>query len=603
MPGLDVLSPDVISEEIQGQSGQIPLASTSGFALAGYSPRGPENKALVFSNFQQYVATFGSFTKNSLNAYAAAAYFYNGGNILIFVRCLHDDAAFATGTLGGFTFQASGRGTWANGMVVSISGDPNQFNAVSGTYAAYNTTVSVINPTTGLLTLDETYDATDLVDENDPEFLGNLLTNESNDVDSTGSGIPAALLPTNQTDVVFASSVSGVNSYAGSVSGTGVPILPGSFFVSVSGVQLGKDNGSGGLIATGSSSVTGSVNYSTGAINFYVSPAPDGDGIPITADYIEEGAASVSVTLTGGLDGSEVIANDVVGAELLPLQQGIYALDLISDTQFQLALPDYAGDPITDLQLITYAESREDIVVLIQPPSGVTPQTAVNYKRQVVNTVSTYAAYYYPWVKIPDPLNKSYPLLMPPCGHVAGRYAYNDAVANVGKAPAGVNRGQLQWITGIERVLSKGDRDLVYQAQINPIRSDAEVGNAIWGNKTCALSSSDFNNVNIRRLFIFLEITQTAGLLDMVFEDVGPTTWGIIVARLDSFLEQLFLAGTIGSGVTDKSQAYKVICNASNNPPAIQQQQLIIIDEYIKPNLAAEVILLRLQRVFDASQT
>lgn len=603
MAGLDFLSPDVISQEVQGQSGQIPLTSTSGFALAGYSPRGPENKPLVFSSFQTFVAMFGSFSNESFNAYAAAAYFQNGGNILIFVRCLHSDAAFATGTLAGWTFQASGRGTWANGMVVSMAGDPNQFNAVSGTYAAFDVTVSVINPTTGLLTVDETYNGTDLVNVNDPEFLSNLLTNESNDVFSTGSGIPPALLPTQETDVVFASSVSGVNAYTGSVSGTGVPILPGSFFVSVSGVQVGEDNGNGGLVPTGASSVTGSVNYTTGAVNFYISPAPASTGQPITADYILMGAPSVSVTLSGGLNGSEVTANDVVGAQLLPLQQGIYALNLISDTQFQLGLPDYAGDPITDLQLITYAESREDIMVLLQPPSGVTPQTATNYKRQTVNTVSTYAAYYYPWVKIPDPLNNSYPLLMPPCGHVAGRYAYNDAVASVGKAPAGVNRGQLQWITGIERVLSKGDRDIVYQAQINPIRSDAEVGNAIWGNKTCALSSSDFDDVNIRRLFIYLRLTQTAGLLDMVFEDVGPTTWGIITARLDSFLEQLFINGVIGSGVTDKSQAYNVICNASNNPPAVQMAKMIIVDEYIKPNLAAEIILLRLQRVFDASQT
>jgi phage tail sheath protein FI len=192
---------------------------------------------------------------------------------------------------------------------------------------------------------------------------------------------------------------------------------------------------------------------------------------------------------------------------------------------------------------------------------------------------------------------------MPPSGHVAGRYAFNDLNANVGKAPAGVNRGQITgFFSGVERSLSdKGDRDIVYQAQINPIRSDSEVGNAIWGNKTLQIVG-DFTDVNIRRLFIYLRKTQEAGLLDIVFEDVGPVTFGIIKQRLDTFLEGLFLNNVIGSGVADKSQAFKVICDLTNNPEPIQDAKMIIADEYIKPNLAAEVILLRIQRIFDASQ-
>lgn len=603
----DFLSADVVTSELQGNSAQIPNASTSSFALAGYSTRGPEGAATIVTSFQQFVATFGSFSKKSLNAYSAAAYFQNGGNELVFVRALHGDAVYATAQFDGPTWavKASGRGIWANGAVVVISGSQNFYNTVSGTYSAFDVSVALIDPTTGLLTVSETYEALDLVDNTDPTYISATINDESQDITIepiNGGGVPPELLPVTQADVLFATGVASQNAYFGSVSGIGLPVLPGSMSFAVSGVTVAMDDSNGNIVVSGSSgsSVSGTVDYVGGTINFFVSPAPN-MGDVLSTSYIQQGAASVSVTLAGGLDGSAVIASDVVGLLLQPVKQGIYALDDFPD-QFALALPDYAGDPTTIKALISYAEGRTDVVVICEPPKNSTPQAAANFKRNTLQSVSSYAAMYYPWVKVPDPLNSNRPLAIPPCGHIAGRYAFNDLTANVGKAPAGVNRGQITgFISGLERSLSKTERDIVYQAQVNPIRSDSEVGIAIWGNKTLQIVG-DYTDVNIRRLFIYLRKTQELGLIDIVFEDVGPTTFGIITTRLDTFLEGLFLTNVIGSGVASKSQAYKVVCDGSNNPPAIQQQKIIIVDEFIKPNLAAEVIWLRLQRVFDASQ-
>jgi hypothetical protein len=598
----DFLSADVITSEVQGNSAQIPTASTSAFGIAGYSPRGPEGTATIVTSFQQFATTFGSFTKKSLNAYAATAYFNNGGNILVFVRALHSDALYATATFDGPTWfvQASGRGIWANGTTMSIQGSPNFFDNTTGLYSAWDVKISIIDPNTGILTVDETYEALDLINSDDPSYITNIINNESQDVtlqSVSGGGIPASLLPTTQSNVLFATGVVDQNVYAGNVSGTGLPILPGSMSFAVSGVDVGTDDGNGNIIGT---TVSGSVGYTTGAILFFVSPAPN-MGDALTTSYIQQGAASDTVTLSGGFDGSAVLSNDVVGAQLQVDKAGIYAFDNYPN-QFALALPDFAGDPTTLEALIGYAANRADVLVITEPPQGSTPQGAVNYNRNTVESVSSYAAMYYPWVKVPDPLNNGYPLTMPPSGHVAGRYAYTDLNANVGKAPAGVNRGQITgFISGLERSLSKPERDLVYPAKINPIRSDSQVGIAIWGNATLQLVG-DFTDVNIRRVFIFLEKTQQVGLLDQVFEDVGPVTWGVIKTRCDTFLEGLYLTNVIGSGVASKDQAYKVVCDASNNPPAIQARKIIIVDEFIKPNLAAEVIWVRLQSVADASQ-
>jgi hypothetical protein len=290
----------------------------------------------------------------------------------------------------------------------------------------------------------------------------------------------------------------------------------------------------------------------------------------------------------------------VVGANLQAEEKGIYALNKITDS-FALFLADYAGDATTELALITYANSREDVVALLQPPKGTTPTNAKKYRLQTIKSKSSYAAMYYPWINVPDPLNNNRNKLVPPCGHVAGRYAFTDLNENVGKAPAGVNRGQLSFINGLERVLSKSDRDLLYPAQVNPIVSDPTIGVAIWGNRTLQ-AIGDFTDVNIRRTFILLKKEQELGLIDIVFENIGAATFGLIKARLESYLDIKFIGGVIGSGVANKSQAFKVVVDETNNPQPIQEAKRIVIDEFIKPNLAAEFIHLRLQRVFDASQ-
>lgn len=602
---VDFLSADVVTEEVQGKNGQIPTASTSALAICGYSPRGPEGKAFIHSSFSEFAARFGSFSKKSLNAYAAFAYFANGGNRLMFVREMHADAVAAQGSLGvsgNYLVKASGRGVWAIGAKLVISGSKNFYNISTAQYSAFDVDVFVIDPNSGLLVLSESYEGLNLSDPTDPDYMTAVLNDASEDVIITDQlgGVPSELMPTAFSGSVLGTGDGATTSFTATIASQNLPLAAGACKILVGATVVATDDGLGNIIGvSGGPAVTGTINYTTGVVAVSITPAPAASA-SITMSGFKAPAASVSVTLAGGSDGSAVIASDVVAATLEPLQEGIYALDLI-DEEMSICLPDYAGDPTTDLALLTYCEGRGDMVAILQPPKGSSPQSAVNYRRAQLASVSSYGAIYYPWLKMADPLNNNRPITVPPCAHVAGRYAYTDLKANVGKAPAGTDRGALQAIIGVERVLSKGDRDTVYQAQINPIRSDANVGVAIWGNKTLQIVG-DFTDVNIRRLFIFLEKVQYVGLLDQVFEDVGPAEWGIIKTRLNSFLEQLFLGGVIGSGVSDKSQAFKVVVDASNNPPSVQQQKQIVIDEFIKPDLASEVIHLRLQRVFDASQ-
>lgn len=597
------LSPDVYESEVQGKTSSVPPAGTSAFSMAGYSTRGPENKALVSTSFADYGRQFGGFSNKSFNTYQANAYFQNGGNQLWFVRKLHSDAVAAQGSVANLHAVASGRGIWANEAEVVLAGEPSYYDPTTATYSRFSLSISILDQITGLLDLEETYDYLVLDNANDPNYILSIINNESSDVvlnaiSGPVVGIPAALQPTSFNTNIGAGDGSNF-SFTGSVSGS-IPVAPGIVTATVSGVAVAVDDGQGNFIqVSGGPSVSGTIDYASGNVSIFINPAPAiSAAVNIVGKQVPN--SSLTITLSSGLDGSAVTSADIVNVANKLDKQGLYAFDDV-DIQMQLGLPDYAGDATTDQALIDYAEGRGDVLSILSPRQGTTPQNAVAYRRNTLKSQSSYACMYYPWVKVADPLNNNYPKLMPPIGHAAGRMAFTDISENVGKAPAGITRGQLSYIIGVERVLSKNERDLLYPAQINMIRSDASVGTALWGNKTLQIVG-DYTDINIRRTFISLEKEQYTALLAYNFENVGPAEFAVIQVALSLYLENKFLQGVIGSGVPTSSQAYKVVCDETNNTQATQLQKIIIIDEYIKPNLAAEFIWLRLQRVFDASQ-
>ena len=70
-----------------------------------------------------------------------------------------------------------------------------------------------------------------------------------------------------------------------------------------------------------------------------------------------------------------------------------------------------------------------------------------------------------------DPLKNGEPKLVPPSGAVAGTFAHTDSVRGVHKAPAGISEGYLDSVNGIEKIITKGEQDVLNPAKINVIRS------------------------------------------------------------------------------------------------------------------------------------
>jgi hypothetical protein len=232
-------------------------------------------------------------------------------------------------------------------------------------------------------------------------------------------------------------------------------------------------------------------------------------------------------------------------------------------------------------QLITMVQNRGDamaVVDVVGYNSNIIPVTTA---ASALDT--SYAATYWPWLKTIDP-NTGQQVWTPASTMVPGVYAFNDNVAYPWFAPAGINRGLMTTVTQTERVLTQGNRDLLYQSNVNPIATFPGSGITVFGQKTLQKKKSALDRVNVRRLLIELKnyISQIADTF--VFEQNDAVTRNNFVAAVNPYLASVQQQ----QGLT----AFRVIMDESNNPPSVVDQNQLIGQIYLQPTRTAEFIIL-----------
>ena len=202
---------------------------------------------------------------------------------------------------------------------------------------------------------------------------------------------------------------------------------------------------------------------------------------------------------------------------------------------------------------------------------------------QVAGYDTSYAATYWPWAKTVDP-NTGTQVWVPASTLIPGVYAFNDNVAAPWFAPAGVNRGVLTTTIQAERVLTQGNRDTLYQANINPIATFPNTGVVVYGQKTLVKKKSSLDRINVRRLLIELKnyITQVANTF--VFEQNDAVTRNNFVSIINPYLASVQQQ----QGLT----AFQVVMDESNNPPQVVDNNQMIGQIYLQPTKTAEYIIL-----------
>ena len=196
---------------------------------------------------------------------------------------------------------------------------------------------------------------------------------------------------------------------------------------------------------------------------------------------------------------------------------------------------------------------------------------------------SSYAAAYWPWVRTIDP-GTGQQVWVPASTMIPGVYAFNDNAAEAWFAPAGTTRGLMPTVIMAERYLTQGNRDTLYEANVNPIATFPNVGVVVFGQKTLQKKASALDRVNVRRLLIELKnyITQIADTL--VFEQNTVATRNNFLLQVNPYLSSVQQRNGL--------YAFRVVMDETNNTPTTIDNNQLIGAIYLQPTKTSEFIYL-----------
>ncbi len=205
---------------------------------------------------------------------------------------------------------------------------------------------------------------------------------------------------------------------------------------------------------------------------------------------------------------------------------------------------------------------------------------------------SNYAALYFPWITVFDPVSGANDVV-PPSGHIAGIYARVDTERGVHKAPANVViRGAVD--VDVKRRLSKADHDGLNPDGIDVIRVfDGNV--TVWGARTLGGDKNgEWKYVNVRRLFLFLRKSIDQGTQWVVFEPNTPTLWAQITRNLTAFLTNVWQSGALFGNTPQ--EAFYVKCDEDTNPPAVRDLGQVVTEIGVAVVKPAEFVIFRISQ-------
>ena len=190
---------------------------------------------------------------------------------------------------------------------------------------------------------------------------------------------------------------------------------------------------------------------------------------------------------------------------------------------------------------------------------------------------SSYACTYSPWVMYYDSTNKKY-LNLPVTKDVVRNMASTDNTSYPWFAPAGVNRGDVDCIRA-EYKTTINDEDVLYENRINPVKSFAQDGVKIWGNKTAYNIDSPLNRVNVRRLMIRVKKLVTDASKQLIFEQYDDT----LEQQFKGLVEPILSDVKANRGISD----YRIITEVTAET---KDQQILPAKILVKPIKALEYI-------------
>jgi hypothetical protein len=321
-----------------------------------------------------------------------------------------------------------------------------------------------------------------------------------------------------------------------------------------------------------------------------------------------------TMPIVGGFDGYDITEKDPFRNNAInssPTEENDYvfyslkrAIDSVADpdvVEYDLVvMPGITQEGLTG-HLTDVSTARADSLAIIDPLGAYVPQhentlsfaSRVGDVSTIVNNMrnrgidTSYGTAYDPWVMVRDS-RSGQQLMMPPSVVALGTMASSDKKADLWFAPSGFTRGGLTLgasglnVVGVERKLSKPDRDKLYEANINPIAKFPAEGIVIYGQKTLQKTPSALDRINVRRLLNFVKREISVIAKTTLFEPNIIVTWENFLSRAEPVLDDI----KSKFGLLD----YKIILDETTTTPDLVDRNIMYAKIFLKPTRSIEFI-------------
>lgn len=565
-----IISPGVFIRE-NDSSFLPPQPLPRGAALIGPTVKGPSLRPITVESYSEFETVFGSTINSGSDQYqyftsiAARDYFAQGGDNLTVVRVTYASASAtpsvatasvvqSSGALNSFTLETFGVGDKYNTTYPETSNGALQSSSVHGV----RWEVTSVNPSQGTFNLqirrgDDTHRQKIILEtwnnlSLDPKSE-NYVTRRIGDVTYTigdsGTGNP------------YLQQTGTYENRSALVRVASVPLPTPDYIDSNGSIRLASLSGS--LPAVGSGTFGGgSDGGKVNPINFYDS---------ITSTNAQGMNLEIPAAKTAYEDALDLLKNqDLFNINLIVMPGIVYNLSSNHASVISKAVDvcEFRGDCMT-------------VVDTIQRDDSVSDATA-----QAGNINSSFAATYYPWLKIPD-TQLGGAVWVPPSTVIAGLFARNDANGNKWDAPAGNLRGALRVVRSA-RDLTRANRDTLYENNVNPIFTRPNTGYLVWGQKTLQKRASALDRIGVRRLLIELNKTVTEVGNNLVFEQNTAATRARFVNTLNPYFDSIQQRGGL--------YAYRIVMDETNNTADVIDRNILRGEVLIQPTRTSEFLVI-----------
>ncbi len=649
-----LLAPGVYYQTVDAGAPPVTPLRTDIAGFVGIAERGPIDLPVPVESWRQFASWFGGFSGAGYLAYAVRAFLENGGRRCWVVRVASRDAAAGAvasssivDNVGGpvWRIRASSEGTWGDGLAITMrERNPGQVIATGtdpdGSFTAVPTTSGFDRGTLVRVTqAGATAPRWKVVSHVDPH-LGRLYWRHPDPALRMPYDGPLVGLDPGSPIVIRSVE------YALALYEEGRLIR---FYDGLSIVARHERYGPARLFPP-----RPTFDPATGA---FVSRPPEPLVIDeLRTDLTDVRGLDVDpsrmLRMTGGRDGlGELAVQDFVGEPVAPddgpaavadKRRGLRALEEISEVAL-LAVPDAQVRPIevhpvlppepcvpdpcldpptvetrppprgaADLpptlgpdelfriqsEMVLQCELKRDRFALLDAPFDASTDPLAGIRGALdwrSRFDSKYAALYFPWVRVVDPLAGAGPTrLVPPSGHVAGTVAGTDLAIGVYKAPANV---RIEWAVDASVAVDVERHGILNGAGINALLATGGRGLRVQGARTVS-SDPDWRFVNVRRLISMIEKALETALQWAVFEGNDALTRARATMTITVFLLGLHEAGMLAGATPDES--FVVKCDLDNNPQAERDLGHLIVEIGVAPSKPFEFVVLRVGRIRDA---